>query len=212
MLAILILTFTAASLISPKPIQADDGVYCHSLGGTCTNTSHCQPPQISLGPCGCPETEVGAVCCVTEVQKLSCGAICCSVLQCLDECPACQPAVSGGNRICKVPGEIVDKGEIVEPAPCKDGIWTSIGCVPTENVNLFFTWISKLAIGFASVIAILLMIFGGIIMILSAGDPKRLQTGKTIFTSAIIGLLFIIFSVFILRLIGVEILEIPGFG
>jgi hypothetical protein len=44
----------------------------------------------------------------------------------------------------------------------------------------------------------------------SAGDPKKLQAGKELLTAAISGLLLLIFSVFILRIIGVEILNIPG--
>ncbi len=46
----------------------------------------------------------------------------------------------------------------------------------------------------------------------SSGDPKRLQAGKELLTSAIAGLLLLILSAFILRLIGVDILGLPEFG
>ena len=55
-----------------------------------------------------------------------------------------------------------------------------------------------------------MMVFGGFKILVSAGDPKGVQAGGETITSALIGLLFIIFSVFLLELIGVKILGIPG--
>jgi Co/Zn/Cd efflux system component len=66
-------------------------------------------------------------------------------------------------------------------------------------------------IGIAGGIAFLLMIFAGFQIITSTGDPEKLNRGKEILTSAIIGLVVIVFSVFLLKLIGVDILQLPGF-
>jgi hypothetical protein len=44
------------------------------------------------------------------------------------------------------------------------------------------------------------------------GNPQRLNAGKEMLTAAIIGLLLLLFGVFALRLIGVNILGIPGLG
>ncbi len=68
------------------------------------------------------------------------------------------------------------------------------------------------AIGLGGLVAFFLMIFGGLQIILSGGNPEKVKAGKEIITSAIAGLLLIIFSVFILRLIGVDLLNLPGFG
>jgi len=54
------------------------------------------------------------------------------------------------------------------------------------------------------------MIYGFILIATSSGDEKKIQAAKETITSAIIGLLVCIFSVFILRLITVNILQIPG--
>ena len=57
-----------------------------------------------------------------------------------------------------------------------------------------------------------MMILGVFGMITSAGNPDNLKAGQDRFTQALIGLLFVIFSVLIMQLIGVDILGIPGFG
>ena len=66
-----------------------------------------------------------------------------------------------------------------------------------------------IAIGAAGGVAFLLLVYGGFRLISSQGDPKALQEARGVITSAISGLLFIIFAVFILRLIGISILGLP---
>ena len=78
----------------------------------------------------------------------------------------------------------------------------------TDKVNQIIPY----AVGLGGLIAFFLMIFGGLQIILSGGNPEKVKAGKEIITSAIAGLLLIIFSVFILRLIGVNLLNLPGFG
>ena len=56
----------------------------------------------------------------------------------------------------------------------------------------------------------LLMIYGFILMGTSQGDPKKVEGAKETVTSAITGLLVCIFAIFILRLIAIDILHIPG--
>jgi hypothetical protein len=47
---------------------------------------------------------------------------------------------------------------------------------------------------------------------ISQGNPEQVKGAREQLTAAIIGLLFIIFSLVILQIIGVNILKIPGFG
>jgi hypothetical protein len=89
--------------------------------------------------------------------------------------------------------------------------WTAIGCIETTPqgfIGQFLTF----AIGIAGGIAFLLILFGGFQMMTSAGNPERLTAGKELVGAAVSGLLLIIFSLFLLRLIGFSILGIPGFG
>lgn len=91
------------------------------------------------------------------------------------------------------------------------GAWTAIGCIGQGGTpNDFISWFLKLGIGFGGGIAFLLILFSGFQRITSAGNPEKLHEAKELMTAAISGLLLIIFSIFLLRLIGVDILQIPG--
>jgi hypothetical protein len=90
---------------------------------------------------------------------------------------------------------------------------TAIGCIPVlGNKEAFLGWILKWAVGIGGGIAFLLIVYAGFMIMTSQGNPERLQAGKELLTSAISGLILLIFSIFILKVIGVDILQIPGFG
>lgn len=91
------------------------------------------------------------------------------------------------------------------------GVYTAIGCIPT-NPTALIKGLLKIAAGIGGGIALLLMIFGSFQMITSGGNPDNIKKGQEQFTSAIIGLLFIIFSVLLLQVVGVDILSLPGFN
>jgi hypothetical protein len=56
------------------------------------------------------------------------------------------------------------------------------------------------------------IIFSAFQIQISQGNPEKIKKAREMLTSFVIGLLVIIFSVFILRLIGVDLLRIPGFS
>lgn len=90
--------------------------------------------------------------------------------------------------------------------------WTALGCLPTNDPQQFIGWLLKFLIGIGGGIAFVLMLIGAFQVLTSSGNPEKIQSGKQMITSAIAGLLLIIFSLFLLQLIGVQILEIPRFG
>lgn len=108
---------------------------------------------------------------------------------------------------CTDPQKCTGAGGI--PCDGDKGIKTAIGCIPTEPTALIQGFL-KFATGIGGAIALLLMIAGSFQMIASAGNPETVKKGQEQFTNAIIGLLFIIFSVLLLKVIGVDILQIPG--
>jgi hypothetical protein len=116
-------------------------------------------------------------------------------------CPAC-------NNACERCINPESQGGIYP----KGGSWTAFGCINTGEPQGFLIWILRFALGIGGGIAFLLIIIGGFQVIASGGNPENVKRGKDIITSAIIGLLFIIFSLFLMQLIGVKIFEIPGLG
>jgi hypothetical protein len=94
-----------------------------------------------------------------------------------------------------------------------DEVNTALGCISTKadaGPNSFFTKVIQITVGLGGGLALILMLFGVFIITTSAGIPDKLKQGQEIITSAISGLIFIILSVFLLRLIGVDILSLPG--
>jgi hypothetical protein len=89
------------------------------------------------------------------------------------------------------------------------GIWTPFGCI-RANTQFVVQDILKIAIGIAGGIAFLMLVYAGFLRMTSQGVPEKLTNSNEIALSAIAGLLLIIFSAVILKLIGIDILHIPG--
>jgi hypothetical protein len=93
------------------------------------------------------------------------------------------------------------------PSTGGTGVNTALGCIPTQPEGLV-KWVLGWGITLGGGLAILLSLWGGVTIILAGGNPEKINEGKEMITSAISGLLFIIFSVFLLRFVGVNILGI----
>lgn len=128
----------------------------------------------------------------------------------------CSPCIPETNNItgichCALPTQTAPPGNSTTTGAV-GCIPTAIGCIDVSGPSVFVNTILNLAIGLAGGIAILLIIFGGFQILASSGNPEKVSAGKEMITSAIAGLLLIVFAIFILRIIGVEILKIPGFN
>lgn len=100
-------------------------------------------------------------------------------------------------------------------AGCPGGksINSAIGCIPIlDTKEAFLSFVLKWAVGIGGGIAFLLIIYAGFMIMTSAGNPERLKAGQELLTSAISGLILLIFSVVILKIIGVDILGLCKFG
>lgn len=100
--------------------------------------------------------------------------------------------------------EFDDKGSCIR-------LNTALGNISTDPAKLV-SFILQFLLFISGGIAVLLIISGGYRMMTSQGNPEQLQGARETITSAIVGLLFIIFSLVLLEIIGVDILRIPGFG
>lgn len=83
-----------------------------------------------------------------------------------------------------------------------DGV-ASLSCVPYLIQNII-----SAALAFGGVVAIFLIIWGGYKYIRSAGDPKQAEGAKQTITYAIIGLLIVFLSYFIISVIA----QLTGVG
>lgn len=91
------------------------------------------------------------------------------------------------------------------------GFWTAFGCVETSAEGIVTSFL-RIGLGIAGGFVLLSILYGAFLLTTSSGDPKRVQEGQEMVTSAIMGLFFVIFSIIILRFLGVTLLRIPGFG
>lgn len=118
-------------------------------------------------------------------------------------------------RLCsQIPSSVPDRdAKMTACITCADqnGVWTAVGCIQTDAQSIVKS-VMRLGLGLAGGIALIMILGAGFLYSTSQGDVKRTGEARDMMTSAIIGLLFIIFSVTILQFVGVSILQIPGFG
>ena len=83
---------------------------------------------------------------------------------------------------------------------------TAIGCIPftiiSQTAKFFLQW----SISIGGGIALFLIGLSAIMFATSSGNPQKVQSAKSLFMAAVGGLLFILLSVFLLRVIGVNVL------
>lgn len=97
--------------------------------------------------------------------------------------------------------------------PCPDGTCdTALGGIDVNHPEKFIGSIFSILLSVAGVVALLLIITAGYQLALSQGNPEKVKAARERLTAAIVGLMFIIFSVAILQVIGVDILHLPGFS
>lgn len=109
----------------------------------------------------------------------------------------------------------------VEKESCKNclngagssvGVWTGVGCVRSNIGSFIQETLLGWGVGLAGGISMLCIMYAAFMMQTSGGEAEKIKKAQQLMTSCITGLMLIIFSVFILQLIGVRILRIPGFN
>ena len=96
-------------------------------------------------------------------------------------------------------GSAIDRPNVIK---------TPLGDIPTTPAGFAAAFVT-LAVGVSGGVAFLLMIYGSFRFMFAAGNPESVQQGREIITAAILGLIVVVFAVFILRLIGISILGLP---
>lgn len=121
-------------------------------------------------------------------------------------------AIQSGWDLClQIPAQEINQRLNCQRCLEGKGMWTAVGCIPTSPESIVRTIIS-IGLGLSGVVVLFMILLGSFNLSTSQGDPNKAKEAKEMISSAVIGLLFIIFSVTILQFIGVSILHIPGFG
>ncbi|MBI3341606.1 hypothetical protein HY024_00625 [Candidatus Curtissbacteria bacterium] len=87
---------------------------------------------------------------------------------------------------------------------------TALGSIPIDAKG-FTQKVLSISLGLAGGIALIFMVYGSIKILISSGDPKKVGEGREVIVAAVTGLLFLIFSVLILKYIGLTILPTNPF-
>jgi hypothetical protein len=88
---------------------------------------------------------------------------------------------------------------------------TALGCLNVQTGDFTSTLLGFLA-GTAGAIALVIMLMATIQIMTGGDNAESVKKGKELFTGAITGLLFIIFSVTLLKIIAGDIIKLPGFN
>lgn len=95
---------------------------------------------------------------------------------------------------------------------CGEGaIDTALGCIP-YTTDAFGPALLGFLAGTVGAIALIVMLFATAQIMMAGGDAEAVKKAKELFTGAVTGLLFIIFSVTLLKIIAGDIIQLPGFG
>lgn len=117
---------------------------------------------------------------------------------------------SGTGTINSQPGSVGTLGSCTyDSATGKSVCPSGLGNVTTDPEDVI-NFIIKLAIGVGGGIALVMIIFGGYLIMTNPNNPDKMQQGKSLITNAIIGLLLMIFSIAILNIIDHNVIGIPG--
>lgn len=139
---------------------------------------------------------------------------------CIREKDATSSAILELNSFCKKYFPVRDNtkadynSELQKCSRCMmqtGGFYTALGCMPLDMPTFISQYILALGIGLAGGVALLCILYSAFRMQTSMGNAEAIKKAQENMTACITGLIVIIFSVLILRIIGVDILRIPGF-
>lgn len=92
------------------------------------------------------------------------------------------------------------------------GVDTAIGCLATGEPYVLIGQLLGWGTIVGGGVAFLMVIFAGLQIATASGDPKRIKAAQELMTSAIAGLMLIIFSIVLLNLIGIKVLNLGTLG
>jgi len=179
-------------------------------GGCILNGSDaCDPNDIGAslcyaphGPCDPASSEVDIAYCVDE--DLDGQGVCvCSTGEFLGEDP---PSVSNAIYCTDLGNPTTNPGSPDNP----NRLYTAFGCIRIDKYDKTVEFFIKWSIGIVGGTALIMLTYATLQVVTSSGNPDKLKAAKELFMAVLGSILLLILSVTILRIIGVEILILPG--
>jgi hypothetical protein len=127
------------------------------------------------------------------------------------------PGESGGVQNCVNSGyryTHIDECECEFNTKLQQGTgntYTAIGCVPS-TAGAVITVLLSVGIALGAFFALIFIIIGGFEIMTNSTNPDEIKEGQQKIVNAVLGLLLIIFSVVLLRILGVDVLGLSALG
>lgn len=93
---------------------------------------------------------------------------------------------------------------------CNGNSWSGIGCIDTNSTQGIITSVMRIVLGVIGGIALILMIISGYLY--NTGQVDNVAKAKQTITAMFAAIIFIVFSVLLLRFIGVNVLDVTTVG
>jgi len=91
------------------------------------------------------------------------------------------------------------------------GVWTGIGCLPTDVSGLIKALFTTFT-GILGAFIFFCVVSNGIKIMSSRGNPEAMKKGQEAITSCVVGFVVLALSVIFLKIVGVDILQLPGWS
>ncbi len=149
-----------------------------------------------------------------EQYWCTCGGdyqLCCPTAgaqQCEGDCNT-KPGItdcSGSGQACVGGVCIIPTQQKVSLCSDQKSVYTAIGCIPIDTLSNFISFALSWGLAISGAVAMLSLAGAAFMIMTSAGDVAKLESGKQMIVAAVSGIFFLVFALFILRLIGVNIL------
>jgi hypothetical protein len=129
--------------------------------------------------------------------------------------PLCETLIEPGYATvgddCTEGGDCLSRYEKCMECQTTDSIWTGLGCIPT-NLSGIVKSIFSVFSGIIGGIIFLCIVGNGVKIMMAAGNQETIKKAQEALTACIVGFLVLTFSILFLKIVGVDILRLPGWG
>jgi len=91
------------------------------------------------------------------------------------------------------------------------GVWTGIGCLPTDVSGLIKSLFTTFT-GILGAFIFFCVVSNGLKIMASRGNPEAMKKGQEAITGCVVGFVVLALSVIFLKIVGVDILQLPGWS